>query len=999
MNYTHGERFRATTDQTVAISHDSAPLMILAGAGTGKTTTLLYRFIYLFENLGIKPENILAITYTERAARELTDRLVKKVGAQVRDSTITTFHSFCYSLIKDFGLSENNLQLIEESEAVYLILNNFDRLRPYYSEEFPLNPHKSVGKAIHFINRCRDEMLAPVDLNMKSLNNSLLSSEDKNQLRDIQKIYEFYQDIKQQLGLVDYGDMIFHAWSLLKNDLSVLTKIQNKIKHIIIDEFQDNNYALNQVIGLIGDKSKSITVVGDDDQTIYSFRGASKYNLDFFSKNYQSHPKYLRVTLNTSFRSHQQILDTANDVINNNSERIEKKLISVRNNTGPKPKLIYAEMDDHPEIIMDLIKDYISKGYPLKEISVLCRSIAKAKSLHLHFQKSRLPVTNRFIKYFEIQSIKTLNAWCQVIGKGSYESSSFFHLIKINLGINEAVYWFRDVNKWSTHSIVDQILNHNNISALPKILAHIIRIIKSLQDQSKKKSAGEIIWDICVQTALLRPLIERYDYFDQLSLINIGIFIKKAQQFSSRQKGNRGIREFNLYLETLMEIGGLPVQYPEDNRKSDTITISTIHGVKGGEFSIVFVPFNRSGSFPLNFKKDSVISKPPDEWMQYTSHTNLSPKEHHYEEERRLLYVAMTRAKQRLILLAPKKATSIFIKEMDKSLIEEEQMEPIQSEKLINTSKYSLREVYEQKLKNSLAKDNFDRAGNMISALKIISDLENGISFKSEHTDGWQKELLSDIETYDVKTDIEDLYLSATSIEAYQSCPLKYRLSFQDNVPESASKPQMAFGSIIHKVLQRFHETGKNLTEKRILRLLDEEWKEDEFDYTAREEKFREQGKNILTEYAKRIIENPPTVISREHPFEFSINNNIFIRGKIDRIDQTENGISVIDYKTSKTPSLAKKNIQLAVYCLYLSQAVEDKITGTPFLSSLYFLREFEEPLSSYSFSNDELNNIKNIILDIAEKIRQNLFDPKKGYHCNWCDYKHLLCPQFETKV
>ena len=223
-------------------------------------------------------------------------------------------------------------------------------------------------------------MLAPVDLNMKSLNNSLLSSEDKNQLRDIQKIYEFYQDIKQQLGLVDYGDMIFHAWSLLKNDLSVLTNIQNKIKHIIIDEFQDNNYALNQVIGLIGDKSKSITVVGDDDQTIYSFRGASKYNLDFFSKNYQSHPKYLRVTLNTSFRSHQQILDTANDVINNNSERIEKKLISVRNNTGPKPKLIYAEMDDHPEIIIDLIKDYISKGYPLKEISVLCRSIAKAKS-------------------------------------------------------------------------------------------------------------------------------------------------------------------------------------------------------------------------------------------------------------------------------------------------------------------------------------------------------------------------------------------------------------------------------------------------------------------------------------------------------------------------------------------------------------------------------------------------------------------------------------------
>ncbi|SVB80927.1 uncharacterized protein METZ01_LOCUS233781, partial [marine metagenome] len=480
----------------------------------------------------------------------------------------------------------------------------------------------------------------------------------------------------------------------------------------------------------------------------------------------------------------------------------------------------------------------------------------------------------------------------------------------------------------------------------------------------QKKSSGEIIWDICVKTGLLRPLIERYDYFDQLSLINVGNFIKKAQQFSSRDKENRGLREFNLYLETLMEIGGISVKYPEDNRKPDTITISTIHGVKGGEFSIVFIPFNRSASFPTNFKKDPVISKPPDEWMQYTSHTNLSPKEHHYEEERRLFYVAVTRAKKHLILLAPKKATSMFIKELDKSLIEEEEMESINTEKSINMSKNSLREVYEQKLQNSLAKDNFDRAENMISALKIISDLEKGINLKTEHFEGWEKELLSDMQTYDVKTDMEDLHLSATAIDTYQSCPLKYRLSFQDKVPESASKPQMAFGSIIHKVLQRFHEPGKNLTEERILRLLDEEWKQDEFDYSAREEKFREQGKSILIEYAKRTIENPPTVLSREHPFEFSVNNNIFIRGKIDRIDETENGPSVIDYKTSKTPSSAKKNIQLAVYCLYLSQAVEEKIKGIPSSSSLYFLRETEQPLSTHSFSGDELNVTKNIILD-----------------------------------
>ena len=999
MNYTHGEEFRATSDQTEAICHDPAPLMILAGAGTGKTTTLLYRYIYLIENLGIKPGHILAITYTERAARELTDRLVEKIGEQVRDSTISTFHSFCYSLIQDYVSSENKLQLIEESESIYLILSNFDSLRPYHSEEFPLNPHKAVGEAIPFINRCRDEMLAPEDLNVNLIADSLTSSEQKNQLKDIRNIYEFYQDIKKSQGLVDYGDMIVQAWSLLKNDPSILAQIQKKIKHIIIDEFQDNNYALNQVIGLIGDKNKSITVVGDDDQTIYSFRGASKYNLDFFRKRYQSHPKYLSVTLGTSFRSHQQILDTANDVIKNNSERIEKNLVSFDYLTGPKPKLIYAEMDVHPEIILNMVKDFISKGYPLKEIAVLCRSIARAKLLLQYFRRSRIPVTNRFIQYFEIDSIKTMNAWCQVVGKGSYEDSAFYHLMEKNIGINESVNWFHGVKRRSKYSVIDQILRHNRDSALPKKMVHLIQVVKSLQRQSKKKSAGETIWDICVQTELLRPLIERYDYFDQLSLINVGNFIKKAQQFSSRDKKNRGIGEFNLYLETLMETGGLSVQYPEDNRKPDTITVSTIHGVKGGEFSIVFIPFNRSASFPTNFKKDQVISKPPDEWMHYTSHTNLSSKEHHYEEERRLFYVAITRAKKHLILLAPKKATSIFIKELDKTLIEEEKMESIKTEESINVSKNSLRDVYEQKLQNSLAKDNFDRAENMVSALRIIRDLDKGIPFKTENYEDWEKELLSDMETYDVKPDTDDLYLSATAIETYQKCPLKYRLSFQDKVPESASKPQMSFGSIIHKVLQRFHEPEKKLTEERILRLLEEEWKQDEFDYSAREEKFLEQGESILKEYVKRTDENPPSVISREHPFKFSVDNKIFISGKIERIDETENGYSVIDYKTSKTPSPAKKNIQLAVYCLYLAQAVEEKIKGIPSSASLYFLRETEEPLFSHSFTNDELNETKNIILDIAEKIRRNLFEPEKGYHCNWCDYKHLLCPLWKTRV
>lgn len=998
MIFTYGDIFKATQEQSDAICHKAAPLMIVAGAGTGKTTTLLYRYIYLTENLKIDPENLLVITYTEKAASELTNRLVKKIGKTARKSYISTFHSFCYMLIKEYGKINNQLQFIEESEAIYHILSSFDKLKPFYSDEFPLNPQRAASASLSLINRFRDELLFPENLNTDLLSGSILTKEEINQLKDVRNIFNFYQDLKLQMGLVDYGDMIVQARDILKNNPSVLLNIQNKYRHIIIDEFQDNNYALNEVIGLIANKNYSITVVGDDDQTIYSFRGASKYNLKFFRKSYQSHPYYKETTLNTSFRSHQKILDTANNSIGNNTERIIKTLKAHNKNMGPRPKLIYADMNQHQDIILKSIKENLKKGIPPEEIAVLCRSVNKAKSMLQFLRQAKIPVNNRFIKFFELKPIKTLNSWCQVVGEGTYRESAFFYLLKEKFGVNQAVDIIRPINHKHKRLFFDQILSQNINQPLYRELNSLIKLIKSLQKQSIKKTSGEMLWNICIQTGILRPLTNQYDYFNQLALINIGRLFKKAQHFSKRGYKDRGLKEFNLYIETLMETGGISVQYPTENINPYSVVVSTIHGVKGGEFNTVIIPYNRSGSFPVNFKRESIIKKIPDEWLPYKSHTNLSPREYHHEEERRLFYVALTRAKEQLILLAPTKATSKFIKELDKSLIEEESMEPIKKELNTQISNIGLRDSYEQKLQNALTKDNFDKAEKIINALRVIKDFENGIPFKPNKQEKWAKELISDMDTYSITSKNEELILSATAIETYQKCPLKYRLSFLDRVPESESKPQMAFGSIIHRVLQRYHEPKKELTEDRILRLLDEEWNQDEFDYSAREEKFREQGESILKEYVRRTEHDPPNVLFREHSFEFTLAKNVIIRGKIDRIDEIDGGYNVIDYKTSKTTSKAEKSIQLAIYCLYFEQTTEENIKGTPASSSLYFLRELENPVSTYSFSTDELNIVKDLILETSEKIRSNDFEPKTGFHCNWCDYKHLLCPEWEAK-
>ena len=249
--------------QLSAITHPPGPLMILAGAGTGKTFTLENRIVYLIEHYKVNPKHILAITYTEKAARELKTRIVNRVGSYAHTMTVNTFHSFCFRIIKEFG--DGSLpQLFDESEAIHMLLERFDELQ-FESDEFPLDPQRAVTDSlIPFFNRMRDELIDPGKMDIPDIDeDGLMTEEIANQLRDIKYIYPQFQNWKKRISVVDYGDMILSAYELLKSDPLVLKKVQDQIRHIIVDEFQDNNYALNEIIALVAGDRKFITVVGD----------------------------------------------------------------------------------------------------------------------------------------------------------------------------------------------------------------------------------------------------------------------------------------------------------------------------------------------------------------------------------------------------------------------------------------------------------------------------------------------------------------------------------------------------------------------------------------------------------------------------------------------------------------------------------------------------------------------------------------------------------------
>jgi RecB family exonuclease len=306
-----------------------------------------------------------------------------------------------------------------------------------------------------------------------------------------------------------------------------------------------------------------------------------------------------------------------------------------------------------------------------------------------------------------------------------------------------------------------------------------------------------------------------------------------------------------------------------------------------------------------------------------------------------------------------------------------------------------LKKKYQIRLQRAVAQNDYTNAEMIIKALDALHKLQAGETIEWGD-EPWEKELRNELSDNFVPSPGEALSLSASAVETYLECPLKYRFKQIDKIPESASRPQLTFGNIIHKVLERFHGSEGDITEDQILQILDEEWKSGEFTYMQREEKLKEQAVEMLKRYAHNTKQEPPDVLDTELKFSFDL-DGIHIVGMIDRIDNSSNGNKVVDYKTSKRSTPAKNSVQLGIYSLYLQQTEDEILAGIPETATLYFLRDEEQPEHNHTFTETDLNSIREKITDVARGIRARRFEPCSGYHCDWCDYKNLACPAWES--
>lgn len=616
-------------EQQKAVLSCSGPLLILAGAGSGKTRVLTTKVAYLIENLGVNPYNILAITFTNKAAKEMSERLLSMIGEISKKAQVSTFHSFGLKILREnySYLGYNSNFTIIDSDDTLTIIKRILKEENLDSKIY--NPSAIKNK----ISGCKNELVEPNEYEK-------YAASDFEKV--VLKIYEKYQNKLKQNNSVDFDDLLVLPIKLFKSHSEMLDAYQERFKYILIDEYQDTNKAQYVLTKLISSKYRNICVVGDVDQSIYGFRGANYRNILNFEKDYKD---ATTIKLEQNYRSTNTILEAANSVIKNNKERKSKNLWSDK---GKGEKITYFrafnERDEAFYVIRE-IKKLLSNGINYQDIAVLYRTNAQSRIMEEELLKENLPyrVVGSFY-FYSRKEIKDLIAYLRLI----YNEKDDISLLRV---INSPK---RGIGNKTVNSLI-------NIAAIEnKSIYEVIssgkelefkKIIENLKEISKNITLTELVDKVLDVTRM------RSEYKAESSL-EADIRLENLEEFKSitkafeEQYGLVSLEDFLLEISLVSDVN----EYKDDKNR---ISLMTVHSVKGLEFDYVFVIGLEEGIFP---------------------HINSLLDNNEVEEERRLMYVAITRARKKLYLVNAKMRTlfgreqanpsSRFLSEIDDKLID-----------------------------------------------------------------------------------------------------------------------------------------------------------------------------------------------------------------------------------------------------------------------------------------------------------------------------------------
>jgi len=484
----------------------------------------------------------------------------------------------------------------------------------------------------------------------------------------------------------------------------------------------------------------------------------------------------------------------------------------------------------------------------------------------------------------------------------------------------------------------------------------------------------------------MKDMRNSYRYAERLNLANMGKLLTLVEKFVNLRPEKQGsLRRWLRYLDALEMSGNIPAQQPDLPNRRLAVQILTVHQSKGLQYPVVIIPFLRQNTFPMSFKRHTMVDRLPESWMKWGQDRSGAVVDH-FEEERRVFYVACTRAENELYLFGPKRSQSDFSKELE--TIKPKVMESFTMEIETHNKNEEVPESLQQMmtdLNREISAGEFENARVLLDMMESVEHKSISPKTLSRNRDVIHENLIT---------------LSSTNIGDYQDCPLKYRLKYQDKVPEQKTQSTLEFGKIMHDILFDFHgldaidQTWDNLME-----LFNKHWRQDAFEYRQRENEFNQQGRELLQDYFNHNQEQRPVVVGREKKFKFDLPEiGVRITGKIDRIDRDGEFLRVVDYKTSRKKGKAKESLQMALYTEALSRDAVDDIQGEPGSAVLHFLRHGDDPESIHTFSEKELSDQQEKISKVTQGIRERNFEPSPNEYgvCKWCDYKDFICPAWE---
>lgn len=630
--------------QKEAVLYNEGPLLIIAGAGAGKTKTLTTKIAYLIEEGLAYPYNVLAITFTNKAAKEMKDRLYGIIGDLAQKVQVSTFHSFGLKLLREnyakLGYEANFV--IMDSDDSLTVVKKIVKDLGYDSKIY--NPRAIRNK----ISSCKNEMMTP-----EMYERYAVSDYEKV----MHKVYEKYEEKLKKNNSVDFDDLLLLPIKLFKENPSVLQRYQELYQYILIDEYQDTNEAQYILSKLISAKSRKITCVGDDSQSIYSFRGANYKNILNFEKDYKDAKTIL---LEENYRSTSTILDAANQVIKNNTQRKDKNLWTSRGK-GEKIKYYRAYNErDEAQYVIRKVKELRNKDVEYKDIAVLYRTNAQSRVLEEEMLKENMPyrVIGSFY-FYSRKEIKDLIAYLRLI-HNSKDNVSLLRVIntpKRGIGLKTIENLTIKADEIGT-SIYDAISSGKELE--------FKKTIEQLKSLSEELTLTELIDKVLDASGMRQELESEKTLEAEVRLENLEEFKSITKSFEERE-GLVSLEDFLLEISLISDVE----EYKDDPNR---ISLMTVHSVKGLEFNHVFVVGMEEGIFP---------------------HMNSLMETSELEEERRLCYVAITRAKDDLHLINARRRTlfgkeqinpvSRFIGEINKDLIEtnvKEQELPKQEKKI-----------------------------------------------------------------------------------------------------------------------------------------------------------------------------------------------------------------------------------------------------------------------------------------------------------------------------